>query len=77
LNLAASPPEHLIPKRNHKMRNKTKREIGDQFSSLRVYIKKKGLDPKKRGRKSVVLLIALKGQTQFQKFPHEGLSGCV
>jgi hypothetical protein len=30
------------------MRNKTKREIGDQFSSLRVYIKKKGLDPKKK-----------------------------
>jgi hypothetical protein len=44
------------------MRNRTKREIGDQISSLRVYIKKKELDPK-RGRKSVALLIALKGQT--------------
>jgi hypothetical protein len=50
--------------RNHRIRNRTKREIGDQISSLRVYIKKKGLDPK-RGRKSVALLIALKGQTQF------------
>jgi hypothetical protein len=61
--------------RNHRIRNKTKREIGDQISYLRVYIKKKGLDPK-GGRKSVALLIALKGQTQFQKFPREGLSGC-
>jgi hypothetical protein len=34
------------------MRNETKRESEDGISSLRVYIKKKGLDPK-RGRKSV------------------------
>jgi hypothetical protein len=44
------------------MRNRTKREIGYQISSLRVYIKEKELDPK-RGRKSVAPLIALKGQT--------------